>query len=110
MLTRAEVLKAGHKIEVLEIPDAGSVHVRTITCGELDTFRRKLMDAKGDDVKLADARDYLVAVALCDATGARLFPDADIPLLREMRREVLEPIFQAAQRLAGMNREEGKKT
>ena len=109
-LTSDALLRVGHKVESLAIPSANdSVFCRTLTMGEFDRFRIMVTEAAGDEMKLGEARNYLVACTLCNELGERMFKDGDLASVAKLSREVVEPVFQHAQVLNRMIRAEAKK-
>ena len=93
MLTRDMILAADDlPREEVEIPEwGGSVYVRVLTGGERDQLERMI-------AKDSVSRAAIAALCLVDATGARLFTDADVEKLAQKNGGALEKIVTAALR------------
>jgi hypothetical protein len=98
-------------VPVPELEKDGVVRVRCLTALEKDRYDQSfwLANAKAKTATYnADgARALLLRFACCavnedGTTGGHLFTDADIPMLRDMRCDVGERLFDVAQRLSGL--------
>lgn len=102
MLTRDQIFAASDLTsEVVNVPEwGGEVFVRALTGDERDKFEYAMTeDRKKGKVNI---RAALAARAICDASGARLFTDADIPALGGKSSAGLDRIFTVAARLSGI--------
>lgn len=100
-LTRDAILAAPDRpLEAVEVPEwGGTVYVRTMGADERDAFEERLGDqAKG----LRGMRALLAVLTLCDAEGARLFTEDDLPALSAKSAAVLDRIAETAMRLNGI--------
>lgn len=113
-LSREDFLKKPTlKRELVTIPDFGEVYVQEMTAKEADAFS---VVASNEDVdreeRLSNFRASLCVRCIVDDAGKRMFADSDVNLLGSMPASVITPIFDAAQKLNGMNpgaAEEAKK-
>jgi hypothetical protein len=107
LLTLATVSKP--KVQAVELPDgAGRVYVRVMMGVELDAYQ--VADYERDKVtgKLVyrgrNSRGRLAALCLCDENGKRLFPnEGEADLLGKMPAPILDAIYQAAEKLNGLD-------
>lgn len=92
----------------LPAPASGTVWVRALSQDEKDQFEESLRVRNGDDVSvdLVGVRSKLVTLTACDIKGNRLFKDEDLAAVGQIPAKVLEPAFEAAQRLAGFKKDE----
>lgn len=99
MLNRDQILAAGDlPVEVVSVPEwGGDVGVRMMTGAERDRFEQAMAAAKGRSVE--NVRAGLVVVCCCDASGARLFTDADVAALGGKSAAALSRVFDAALKL-----------
>jgi hypothetical protein len=63
-------------------------------------------EGKNAKVKLDNLRAKLVARAIVDETGKRIFADADIPALAGKSAAALNRVYEVAQRLSGITQED----
>lgn len=92
-LSREEILSARDLApKEVEVPEwGGAVHVRLLTLGE----RLEAIEAiRGD----GDVTLKLLALALCDDAGARLFADGDLEALKGKNGDVLQRLALEALR------------
>ncbi|MDZ4250302.1 MAG: hypothetical protein U0990_09465 [Candidatus Nanopelagicales bacterium] len=77
---------------------APMVRIRTLTAEERDRYELDSYDAreKGSDVHL---RARLLALAIVDESGNRVFTDRDVPALARKSAGAVEPIVKAIRRL-----------
>ena len=81
----------------------GDVFVRTMTGTDRDAFEASLITQDGgSDSRLENVRARLVALTLCDESGARLFDDGEIAALGRKSARALDRVFSVAQRLNGI--------
>jgi hypothetical protein len=105
LLSRAAILAASDlPRETVSVPEwGGDVLVQGLTAKERDDFEISLSVGKGKDRQdnFRNLRARLVARAVVDESGARLFGDADIAALGSKSASVLQRLFEVAQRLSG---------
>ncbi len=92
--------------EEVEAPEwGGSVLVWGLTGTERDRYEAALTEQRGKRMRanLQNARARLVAMAVRDENGKRLFSDAEIPALGGKSGKVLDRLFDVAARLSGLN-------
>lgn len=103
-LGRAEILAAEDlpRVEVLVAEWGGSVYLRGLTGQEYDRFDRMVYGEKQTE----NVRARLVAMAMVDEGGNRVFADADlgegIRALGLKSGAVLDRLFETAQELSGI--------
>ncbi len=109
-LSKDDILKAKDaKLEEVHVPEwGGSVFIRSMTGVERDSFDASnfTKDRKGGEyqVNLANMRARLLSLTICDENGVRLFEDAG--KLGGKSAKVLSRLFEIAQRLSGITKEE----
>lgn len=103
VLNKAAILSAEDlKTETVAVPEwGGDVRVRTLTGTERDAFESGLV-ADGGKRNLDNLRARLLALAIVDDHGARVFTDGDAMLLGGKSAAVLDRLFDVAQRLNGI--------
>ena len=105
MLTRDQILQSDDlPRERVSVPEwGGEVLVRTMTGADRDAFEASLVSRDGGkEGRLDNVRARLVALALCDEAGQRIFADADIAALGAKSARALDRVFGVAQRLNGI--------
>jgi hypothetical protein len=106
-LTRKAILEAQDlPTEDVEVSGwGGVVRVRGLTGAERDAYERELFNIRGKsmELNLDNARAKMVARAVIDENGKRLFSDDDVRELGKKSGAALEMVFQVARRLSGMN-------
>jgi hypothetical protein len=106
LLSKADIMGVSDlKFETLHVPEwGGSVRVRTLRSAERDEYEQSMVRQKGKDVtvNMQNIRAGLVARALCDENGDRLFSDAEIALLGQKSAAALERVFDVAARLSSV--------
>lgn len=105
-LTAAAILAAEDStIKAIDVPQwGGTVHIRTMTGGERDTWE---VYAQGQMAKkVVNIRAMLCAICLCDAGGQRLFKDSEAGQLANKSGSVLDKIYEAAVKLNGLTQAE----
>lgn len=112
VLTRDQILQANDlPREVVEVPEwGGQVIVRALTGTERDAWEAETFKLNGQTVQpdLRDIRARLVARAVIDESGARLFTDRDVAQLGAKSAAALIRVFEVAQRLSGLRAEDLK--
>lgn len=99
------------KNELVAVPEwGGDVIVRQITAADRDQFESSIYVGEGAARKLSSAnlRARLCALCLVDENNERLFTDAEAIELGKKNAEVLDRLFDIAQRLNGMNKKEAE--
>jgi len=108
MLNRDDILGADDMVKEEQLcPEwGGSVFVRTLTGTERDVFEESVnRKRKGEHVDIRGLKVSLLIKVLCDSNGVLLFTPADAPALNKKSAAVLDRLFQAAQRVNGMSKE-----
>ena len=82
----------------------GEVIIRSLSGTERDAFEQSLLDtkAKSTRVNLRNARARLVALAVVDEEGKRLFSDFDVEALGLKSGAALDGIYEKAAALSGI--------
>lgn len=118
-LSRDDILKKAGDLKTREVSVPGwdePVIVRELTGTDRDSYEasfmveRPVLDAKGKPVpgrtemvrKPDNYQAKLVARAMVDSDGNRLFTDADAGALGQLPCAVITPIFEAAAELSGL--------
>jgi len=87
----------------VDVPEfGGKVFIAELTVDEADQFR-----TLGEDGVPANVR--LAVMGACDAKGARLFTDADIPALRKLPARAMTAIGNAVLKMNGAGPAEEEK-
>lgn len=78
--------------------------VRGLMGYERDEYEMSVMDQRKKDIKvdLQNARARLVAMAVVDADGARIFGEEDIPMLSAKNARGLNQLYDVAKALSGI--------
>lgn len=91
-------------------PETGDdvVFVKALSGAERDAYEGSLRSIRGSTVipNLANARAKLVARALVDENGQRIFTDKQIDQLGSKSAAVLERLFDVAAEMSGLNDED----
>lgn len=110
MLTKDQILGIKDlQIEQVEVPEwGGYVFVRGMTGAERDSFEASVVDIRGSSQKInmLNVRAKLVSLTVCDENGERIFEDADVIELGKKSALALQRLFDIAQRLSGLSKEE----
>lgn len=110
MLTKDQILGIKDlQIEKVDVPEwGGYVFVRGMTGAERDSFEASVVDIRGSSQKInmVNVRAKLVSLTACDEEGNRLFEDSDIIELGKKSALALQKVFDVAQRLSGLSKEE----
>ena len=105
-LDKAGILKAGRKIHKIQIQEWEEwVFLRAMSCAEHERFIGMCAESGKDAAKLTECKLYLVANALCDEQGNRLFADGEWKDLRDAHAAGIEHVFEEAQRINGLTEE-----
>ena len=111
LLTRETILaKQSLQSELVDVPEwGGTVRVRELTGTERDLFEAAMVRMqKGGkhDLTMDNARARLVALAVIDATGAKVFTQGDIEKLGNLSAAALSRVFDVAARLSKITDED----
>ena len=106
-LSRDDILKADDlHIEDVEVPEwGGIVRVCGLSGRERADFQISTIQLRGKETipVLSNLQAKLVARAIVDEDGHRMFTDQDITALGEKSSTTLERVFQVASRLSGLS-------
>lgn len=107
ILTKDQILEAADlKTETVPVPEwGGDVIVRTMTGTDRDAFENSLfsIDAGGKQVQnLDNMRVKLLAMAIVDEAGNRLFDSGDIAMLGRKSSAAIERVYAVAARMNGI--------
>lgn len=106
LLGREDILQADDILtEDVAVPEwGGTVRVRGLTGAERDGFEADSVRGKGKNtsVNLANLRARLVALAVVDEHGNRLFGPADVAALGRKSAAALTRVYEVATRLSGL--------
>lgn len=95
--------------ETVEVPELGGVViVRGMTGAQRDVWERSLVEVRGKKrvINTENIRARLAVRCLVDAEHNRLFTDGDATALGNLRVDVLNRIYEAAQRVCGVSDED----
>lgn len=112
MLTKEQILEADDlKREWVATPEWGKdsgVYVRTISGTERDQFETAMVQGRTANtaINLQNVRARLAVFCVVDEDGKRLFQDEDAAALGKKSCKALDRIFECAQRLNGMRKED----
>lgn len=96
-------------VERVEVPELdGHVFVRGMSGSERDAWERSLFIGRGKRREFdgTNVRARLAVKCLVDETGTRLFADSEAGALGKLRVDVLQRIFETAQRMSGVTDED----
>lgn len=102
----AAVQSASLPLERVEVPElGGAVFIRGMSGVERDAWEKSLLIGRGkkQTVNTENVRAKLVTRTLCDEQGNRLLDDSDAASLGRLRVDVLQRLFEVAQRLCGVS-------
>lgn len=106
ILNRDAILSAQDiKRELVSVPEwGGDVYVRALTGAERDSFEASVVEQRGKKqiFHTQDIRAKLVARAVVDESGNRIFTDTDVKALTQKSASALQRLFEVAQRLSGI--------
>lgn len=107
-LSREDILGAGDAVtEGVPCPEwGGTVLVKGLTGAERDAWEASLLTGRGAnrDVNMANVRAKLVAAAVVDGSGNRLFLPTDVEALGQKSAAALSRVYDTAARLAGVTK------
>ncbi len=110
ILTREEILAAEDiGRELVAIPEwGGEVWVYGMTAAERDHLERSLVQTKGKEVQtnMENIRAKMAAISIRDEDGKRIFSESDIHELGRKSAAALDRIFDVAQRLSGVSKQD----
>lgn len=95
--------------ETVRIPElGGEVIVRGMTGAERDAFEVSLVEGRGRNrqANLKNLRAKLIAFCCVSETGERVFTNEDVEALGTVRADVLNRIYNVAQKLSGITDED----
>jgi len=114
-LTREQIIQA-RDIQTVEVAcpewadgESATVLVQQPSAGLMEEMGIKVMQyqqAHGTDSVPPEIRTWFVARTIVDESGARMFSDDDIELLRSKSLAPIQRIFEAGQKLGGLGAEE----
>lgn len=94
----------------VDVPEwGGIVRVKALTGLERDAFESALLSSNKNGsvrVDMRNARARLVALAVVDETGERVFADDDMAMLGTKSASALDRIYEVAAALAGIGDED----
>ena len=110
LLTKQQIIDANdlETVEV-EVPQwGGSVLVKPLTGKQRGWFTAQLVEqrAGGRTLRLQDIQIRLCGMAIVDEDGKRMFSDNELGLLAKKSSGALQTVFEVAQRLAGLSKEQ----
>ena len=112
-LSRKDILKAVDiKTETVPVPEwGGDVMVRGLNGLERDWFESSIVDFKASDknhtvMTLDNVRAKLIVLTAVDEDGELLFASEDVEALGRKSASALQRVFEAAQRLSGLTKED----
>ena len=107
LLTKKDILLAkDFQEETVKVPEwGGEVRLRGLTASERDSFEHELFE-QADSPGMKVVRASLCARCIIDEVGKRLFSDADIKALGDKSAIALNRVFQVAQKLSGLRKED----
>jgi len=90
--------------ERLTVEGLGEVWVYGLTSGEKDEYESTVVsfNRANRELRMSNARATLLALAVRDQHGRRLFAEADMGRLAKIPAAVVDPILDVARRLSGM--------
>lgn len=106
-LSRDQILEAKDlETREVEVPEwGGTVLVRALSGTDRDAYEASLVQMRGNKSvpQLGNIRAKLVARAIVDEDGNRLFTDADIKVLGQKSAAALSRVFTVAAEMSGLN-------
>lgn len=111
LLSKSAILEADDlPLDTVKVPEwGGSVVIRGMTGAERDAFEATIFVGKGDDreLNLHMLRAKLAAMSIVDPeTHERMFNEREITLLGQKSARALQRVFDAAQELNGMTKDD----
>jgi len=108
---KEQLLALPLKEEAIDIPGVGQAVVRELSAAEQDAYWAAVTTTDKDgkaSVVRGSVRLELVARSLRNGDGQRVFADEEVAQLRAVPSSVVTRVFLAAQRLNGMDQEDGE--
>ena len=109
-LTRDQILAvADIKTEEVQVPEwGGSVFVRGLTGAQRVKFEMKVVEHRGTKQiwHRENIRARIIVMSVVDDKGELLFSEKDIKAVSEKAAGALERIFNVAQRLSGLSKQD----
>ena len=111
-LTKEAILNADDiKTEVVPVPEwGGKVMIRALTGKERDSFESSMVQMKGKtrEMKFDNLRARLVVLSIVfpNEPTRRMFNELEIGALGNKSAAALDRVFDAAQRLSGLRKED----
>lgn len=109
-LTRDQLLSAtALPREIVAVPElGGDVLVQGLSGAQRDAFEASMFKQRGKtrELQMQNLRARLVALCVVDEAGVRLFTDADVAALGQVRADLLDRLFSVAQRLSGLREQD----
>lgn len=106
-LSRDQILEAKDlETREVDVPEwGGTVLVRALSGTDRDAYEASLVQIRGKQQvpNLANIRAKLVARAVVDEDGSRLFSDADIKALGQKSAAALSRVFTVAAEMSGLD-------
>ena len=113
LLTKEEILGIDDRvIQIVSVPEwGGSVALKNMTAAERDAFEAEVYIArkKSELEGMLDFRARLVAKCICNSEGKLLFSPKDIKALSAKSAKALDILFDKAQEMNGMRKEDIEK-
>ena len=116
--SRADLDRIELRTEIVEVPEWGTglrVRIRELMGADRDAYEASIVGSRISgkrnaprELNLLNARARLVARALIDANGQRLYQDAEAGKLGQKPAAGLEKIYNAVRRLSGISDEDEK--
>lgn len=110
LLSREDILNVKDLVEErVDVPEwGGLVIVRCMTGAERDAFEASILEVKGKkyDVNLQNMRAKLIAHSVVDQDGKPLFKESDVRALGQKSAAAMNRIYEVAQRLSGISKED----
>ncbi len=108
MLSKSDILEAKDiESEVVQVPEwGGEVMVYGLKLAEKDEWIDSVVS--GGNANIRGATVKLCALCIRDEKGKRVFEDTDLTSLSNKSAKPLDRIFQVAQRLSGLDKDEVK--
>jgi hypothetical protein len=107
LLTRESILAAEDvQVEDVDVPEwGGVVRVRGLTGMQRDAFESEIVvqNGKNTERNTHNLRARLIALAVVDEAGARMFTHHDVDALGAKSARALDRVFEAASRLSGLS-------
>lgn len=99
--------------EEVQIPEwNGSIWIRGLTAAERDLYESQVFIVDTNKGKTTgrmnrlNIRARMIRYTACDQDGDALFNDGDIPRIGELPAVIIDRLFDVAQRLSGMSKED----